>query len=70
MNYLTLWVIHLHHLVHIESSRSKVFVNGEEEVKSLPLDMQQMFTLLTEEEFRLDISSTELRKTLEQQQKQ
>eukprot|EP00571_Detonula_confervacea_P010908 CAMPEP_0172303298 /NCGR_PEP_ID=MMETSP1058-20130122/4847_1 /TAXON_ID=83371 /ORGANISM="Detonula confervacea, Strain CCMP 353" /LENGTH=629 /DNA_ID=CAMNT_0013014047 /DNA_START=464 /DNA_END=2353 /DNA_ORIENTATION=- len=41
------------------------FVNGEEEVKSLPLSVQEMFTLLTEEEFRLDISSTELRKRME-----
>eukprot|EP00581_Thalassiosira_minuscula_P016486 CAMPEP_0183718428 /NCGR_PEP_ID=MMETSP0737-20130205/11687_1 /TAXON_ID=385413 /ORGANISM="Thalassiosira miniscula, Strain CCMP1093" /LENGTH=617 /DNA_ID=CAMNT_0025947983 /DNA_START=636 /DNA_END=2489 /DNA_ORIENTATION=- len=46
-------------------SGSKLFVNGEEEVKSLPLDIQEMFTLLMEEEFRLDISSTELRKRLE-----
>ena len=37
------------------------FVNGDEEVKSLPPNVQQMFTLLTEEEFRLDISSKELR---------
>jgi len=42
------------------------FVNGEEEVKSLPPDVREMFTLLTEEEFRLDISSTEVRKRLEQ----
>ena len=38
------------------------FINGEEEVGSLPKDIQQMFTLLSEDEFRLDISSTELRK--------
>ena len=38
------------------------FINGEEEVRSLPKDIQQMFTLLSEDEFRLDISSTELRK--------
>mmetsp|Transcript_32830 Transcript_32830/g.60597 ORF Transcript_32830/g.60597 Transcript_32830/m.60597 type:complete len:350 (+) Transcript_32830:614-1663(+) len=44
------------------------FVNGEEEVKSLPPNVQEMFTLLTEEEFRLDISSTELRKRLEHTQ--
>ena len=37
-------------------------INGEEEVRSLPKDIQQMFTLLSEDEFRLDISSTELRK--------
>jgi len=40
------------------------FVNGEEEAESLPPDVRQMFTLLNEEEFRLDISSTELRKRL------
>ena len=45
--------------------RSK-FVNGEEEVTSLPPGVQEMFTLLTEDEFRLDISSTELRKRLEE----
>lgn len=44
-----------------------MFVNGEEEVKSLPPNVQEMFTLLTEEEFRLDISSTELRKKLDEQ---
>ncbi|KAL7533426.1 hypothetical protein ACHAXR_005230 [Thalassiosira sp. AJA248-18] len=41
------------------------FVNGKKEVKSLPPGVQDMFTLLTEEEFRLDISSTELRKRRE-----
>ena len=40
------------------------FVNGEDEVKSLPPEAQDMFTLLTEDEFRLDISSTELRKQI------
>eukprot|EP00578_Thalassiosira_sp_NH16_P006191 CAMPEP_0181119148 /NCGR_PEP_ID=MMETSP1071-20121207/23454_1 /TAXON_ID=35127 /ORGANISM="Thalassiosira sp., Strain NH16" /LENGTH=835 /DNA_ID=CAMNT_0023203689 /DNA_START=164 /DNA_END=2673 /DNA_ORIENTATION=- len=44
------------------------FVNGKEEVKSLPSKVQEMFTLLTEDEFRLDISSTELRKQVEQKQ--
>jgi hypothetical protein len=41
---------------------SKKFINGKEEVKSLPSNVQEMFTLLTEEEFRLDVSSTEIRK--------
>jgi len=41
-----------------------IFINGEEEVKYLPPDIQSMFTLLTEDEFRLDISSTELRKKM------
>lgn len=37
-------------------------MNGEEEVNSLPPELREMFTLLSEDEFRLDISSTELRK--------
>ena len=47
-------------------SGSKKFINGEEEVKSLPMHVQEMFTLLTEEEFRLDVSSTEIRKQMEE----
>jgi len=43
-----------------------IFINGEEEVRSLPSDIQSMFTLLTEDEFRLDISSTELRKKMQE----
>lgn len=39
-------------------------MNGKEEVNTLPADVQEMFTLLSEDEFRLDISSTELRKRL------
>jgi hypothetical protein len=31
---------------------------------SLPPEVQEMFTLLSEDEFRLDISSTELRKKI------
>ena len=38
------------------------FVTGEEELISLPIDVQEMFTLIQEEDFRLDLSSTELRK--------
>ena len=49
-------------------SGSKKFINGEEEVKSLPMQIQEMFTLLTEEEFRLDVSSTEIRKKMEEQE--
>jgi hypothetical protein len=41
------------------------FINGEEEVKSLPLHVREMFTLLSEEEFRLDVSSTEIRKQMQ-----
>ena len=43
---------------------SSIFVNGEEQVMSLPMEIQEMFTFLTEDEFRLDISSTELRERL------
>jgi hypothetical protein len=42
------------------------FINGQDEVESLPPDVQGMFTLLTEDEFRMDISSTELRRRSDQ----
>jgi len=38
------------------------FITGEEELTSLPADVRDMFTIVQEEDFRLDISSTELRK--------
>jgi nicotinic acid mononucleotide adenylyltransferase len=44
---------------------STKFVSGEDEVKLLPKDVQQMFTLVMEDDFRVDISSTELRKRRE-----
>ena len=44
---------------------STKFVSGEDEVKGLPKDVQQMFTLVTEEDFRVDISSSEIRKRRE-----
>jgi len=37
-------------------------VTGEEELSRLPRDIQNMFTVLSQDEFRVDISSTELRK--------
>ena len=46
------------------TENKSTFINGEEEARSLPSDIQSMFTLLTEDEFRLDISSTELRKKM------
>lgn len=45
---------------------SQTFVTGEPEVKALPLQLQDMFTLLKEQDFRQDISSTELRTKLSQ----
>ena len=38
------------------------FVTGEEALTSLPTDVQEIFTIIQEEDFRLDLSSTELRK--------
>ena len=38
------------------------FVTGEEALTSLPTNVQEMFTIIQEEDFRLDLSSTELRK--------
>lgn len=46
------------------SGSAPKFTNGQKEVESLPEHLWSMFTLLSEEEFRLDISSTELRKGL------
>lgn len=37
------------------------FVTGKEEIKDLPEGLQQMFTIIGEEEFRVDISSTQIR---------
>ena len=37
------------------------FISGKDDLASLPKDVQGMFTLLTESDFRLDISSTDLR---------
>jgi hypothetical protein len=46
--------------VFILSARSR-FITGEEELSGLPQDIQQIFTLMTEEQFRVDVSSTEIR---------
>jgi hypothetical protein len=42
-------------------------VTGQEELSDLPADVQEMFTLVQEKDFRVDLSSTELRKQAEQQ---
>lgn len=41
---------------------SDKFVTGEEELSGLPSDVKAFFTIIQEEDFRVDISSTELRK--------
>ena len=38
------------------------FVTGEEELSSLPDDVREMFTIIKEEDFRIDLSSTEIRR--------
>ncbi len=38
------------------------FVTGEDEVATLPKDVQRIFTLVNEKDFRVDISSTEIRR--------
>mmetsp|Transcript_34695 Transcript_34695/g.46548 ORF Transcript_34695/g.46548 Transcript_34695/m.46548 type:complete len:94 (-) Transcript_34695:731-1012(-) len=43
------------------TNRSK-FITGQEELSTLPNDVQDLFILIREEDFRVDISSTELRK--------
>lgn len=40
------------------------FVTGKEELDGLPPDVKDMFTIIQEEDFRVDISSTELRKKI------
>jgi hypothetical protein len=37
------------------------FVSGEDELKGLPEELVSMFTVMTESEFRVDISSSEIR---------
>mmetsp|Transcript_13295 Transcript_13295/g.19907 ORF Transcript_13295/g.19907 Transcript_13295/m.19907 type:complete len:606 (-) Transcript_13295:800-2617(-) len=41
--------------------KDATFVTGEEELEGLPDDVQNMFTIIREEDFRVDISSSELR---------
>jgi hypothetical protein len=42
-------------------SKEAKFVTGEQELKHLPADVVDMFTMIQEKDFRVDISSTELR---------
>lgn len=42
-------------------SKEAKFVTGEQELKHLPTDVAEMFTMIQEKDFRVDISSTELR---------
>ncbi len=42
------------------------FITGEEELVDLPSDVRDLFTIIQEEDFRVDISSTELRKKIDE----
>jgi hypothetical protein len=46
------------------------FVTGEESLQGLPQDVQDMFIPLDETEFRVDVSSTEIRERQQQSQQQ
>ena len=48
------------------SSEPPRFVSGREELTGLPEDVKAMFTIIEEEDFRVDISSTEIRKQEEE----
>lgn len=51
-----------------DKKRDPVFVTGEEDVRRLPPELQTKFTILPD--FRVDISSTELRRKLAEQEQQ
>mmetsp|Transcript_12967 Transcript_12967/g.19758 ORF Transcript_12967/g.19758 Transcript_12967/m.19758 type:complete len:514 (-) Transcript_12967:134-1675(-) len=45
----------------VNDGSTAAFVDGLSELQSLPDDLQGMFTILSEDEFRVDISSSEIR---------
>lgn len=47
----------------------RVFVSGENEISRMPKDVQSMFTIVQEKDFRVDISSSEIREKQQQQEK-
>jgi hypothetical protein len=52
------------------AAATQEFVTGEESLQGLPQDIQDMFILLDETEFRVDVSSTEIRERQQQSQQQ
>lgn len=42
------------------------FVSGQEEIDTLPPPAKEMFTILEEKDFRMDVSSTDLRKKIDE----
>ena len=50
-----------------ESPEPVRFITGREELRGLPQELKDKFTIIEEQEFRVDISSTELRKQLEEE---
>jgi nicotinic acid mononucleotide adenylyltransferase len=47
-----------------KDANSACFVSGSDEVKDLPEKLKQMFTIIKEEDFRVDISSSQIREQL------
>jgi hypothetical protein len=45
-----------------DSSEPPRFVSGAKELEGLPHDIRNMFTIIKEEDFRVDISSSEIRR--------
>ena len=43
------------------SDGEQKFISGEEELTGLPTDVQEMFTIIKEEDFRVDLSSSDIR---------
>jgi len=44
-----------------KTNAKPIFVSGHKELEELPKDVQSMFSLVSEEQFRVDISSSEIR---------
>lgn len=49
-----------------KDSKRPRFVSGSEEIKDLPEEVKGMFTIINEEDFRIDISSSEIRQKKEE----
>ena len=53
-------ICQLFFIMHVNNS--KKFINGKELIDTLPHDLKDMFIFLDENDFRVDVSSTEIRK--------
>ena len=48
-----------------KDGKEKKWISGEKELIHLPKDVRDMFTIIKEEDFRVDLSSSELRAKME-----